>query len=521
MRAKGLRGFLKDEQGQVLPLAAVMLVAVLSAVALITDVGHATYSQRELQAATDASALAGAGELRSATTISQVTAEATLFSAVSGNKNARSNLPNVSMAAGYPMVKCLVTLENEGMACVGDVPYNAVQVKETSVVPMTFAGVFGHPTVMVGASATASVRGGSPTPYNVAVIVDTTLSMLDYDSDCGQTQMTCALNGFQVLLQALSPCARSIKTCVTTNGVSSSPVDQVSLWTFPNVTIGTAPQDYECTTAVPSSYTYDAAVNAYIVMPPSNAYSDIPTAMAYSLPLVGAYGYSPSGSSTATYQVTPYLSDYKVSSNTKALNSSSNLVKAAGGATGCGGMSPSNFDGVYGTYYAGVLYAAQSSLVAQQAANPGTQNAMILLSDGDATAGTINGSPSCCNGSYQVFGTGATSLGVYPSWVGMCGQAILAAKAAALAGTQVYSVAYGSEPTGCVSDQKAGTYPNVSPCDTMADIASAPQYFYSDYKQSGSGSTCYASQPVTSLSAIFAAIGAAMSTARLIPDSTT
>jgi hypothetical protein len=204
------------------------------------------------------------------------------------------------------------------------------------------------------------------------------------------------------------------------------------------------------------------------------------------------------------------------------LNSTSNLVKAAGGVSSCGGMSPSNYDGVYGTYYAGVLYAAQSSLVAQQAANPGTQNVMILLSDGDATAGeTSNGSPSCCNGSYQVFATGATNLGVYPSWVGECGQAIVAAKAAALAGTHVYAVAYGSEPTGCLTDQNAGTYPNVSPCDTMADIASAPQYFYSDYKQSGSSSTCYASQPVTSLSAIFASIGGDLTTARLIPDSTT
>jgi len=71
-----------------------------------------------------------------------------------------------------------------------------------------------------------------------------------------------------------------------------------------------------------------------------------------------------------------------------------------------------------------------------------------------------------------------------------------------------YTVGYGSEPTGCASDQSAGSYPNITPCATMAAMASAPQYFYSDYHQSGSTSTCVAGQPVTSLSGIFTAIAA-------------
>ena len=37
-----------------------------------------------------------------------------------------------------------------------------------------------------------------------------------------------------------------------------------------------------------------------------------------------------------------------------------------------------------GTYYAGAVYAAQSSLLAAEAANPGSKNAMIILTDGAA-----------------------------------------------------------------------------------------------------------------------------------------
>ncbi len=55
---------------------------------------------------------------------------------------------------------------------------------------------------------------------------------------------------------------------------------------------------------------------------------------------------------------------------------------AAGGA-GCTGITA---PGGEGTYYAQVIYAAQAALVAQQTANPGSQNAMIILSDGNATA---------------------------------------------------------------------------------------------------------------------------------------
>jgi hypothetical protein len=244
--------------------------------------------------------------------------------------------------------------------------------------------------------------------------------------------------------------------------------------------------------------------------------------MAYSFPSVGASSYVPAQSDfatypmtlgTATYQITPFLSDYRTSNAATSLNPNSNLVKAAGGVIGCGSMISPNYDGVFGTYYPGAIYAAQSALNAIKAGNPGTENVLIILGDGDATAPQNNGNNT-------VMGSPATSSGQYPSWVGECGQAVVAAKYATSQGTQVYSVAYGAAPTGCVSDLSGGSYPNITPCDTMADMASASQYFYSDYHQSGSGSVCVAGQPVTSLSDIFTAIAADLTTARLIPNNT-
>jgi hypothetical protein len=531
-----LLGLLKNECGQVLPIAAVIFVALLGMAGLAIDVGHVFYCNRALQADADAAALAGGGSMRTATSPAAVIAASTSFSAVSGSVNATGTLPNVTMASGYPLLKCLTTLQNLGIACVGAVPYNALQVQEQAVVPMYFAALFGLKTMTVTASATAASRGGGPSPYNVALVIDTTLSMLFPDSNCGSTEIACAMNGVQVLLQNLSPCAASLATCTITNGVAASSVDRVALFTFPDVSTSTAVQDVTCTIPVPtptSSNRYWSEVNGGVtinfVMPmsptgstPVTPWSQLPQAMAYSFPSAGAVSYVPTQSDyatypmtlgTATYQITGFLSDYRTSNSATSLNPNSALVQAAGGVIGCGSMTAPNYDGVFGTYYAGAIYAAQSALVAEKAANPGSENVLIILSDGNATAPQTNGSNT-------VMGSPATGSGQYPSWVGECGQAVVAAKYATSQGTLVYSVAYGSEPTGCTSDLNSGSYPNINPCDTMADMASAPQYFYSDYHQSGSASVCVAGQPVTSLSDIFTAISADLTTARLIPNNT-
>ena len=523
VEAPQLRRFAGEQDGSVLVTLAVMIVVLLGFVALTVDIGRSLYLYRELQASTDAAALAGAAALPN----SNYATVATHYSGITGALNAHSNLTGVQLITA-PTGLCLQTLAATGMACVSPAGFNAVRVQQKVTIKLYFAGLFGHPTMDLNATALASAKGGSATPNNIAIVVDTTLSMNTYDADCGATQMSCVLTGIQILLQNFSPCFRSDPTCTITAGQSADAVERVSLFTFPNVTTSTVALDTGCTTAVPTptaqnGYSYDPVIGNY-VMPQANPWGGIPTAASYSFPTPlaanytsgTAYAANPKNQSVAvTYQVTPFLSDYRTADSNTALNPTSTLVQAGGGTSACGGMQPSNYDGVYGTYYAGVLYAAQSALFTQKVQYPSFGNVIIILSDGNATT------PQYWNTSWIDMGPPATASGTYPSWNGECGQAVVAAQSAAAAGTKVYSVAYGSPSVGCLSDAGAGSYPNISPCNTMADLASAPQYFYSDYNQTGSGSTCVASQPVTKLSEIFFAIAQDLTTARLIPPNTT
>ncbi len=75
---------LRDQRGQALPWVATMMVMLLGFAGLSIDVGHVFYCYRELQAATDAAALAGAEDLPNST----ATTTATTYSAMAGKLNA-------------------------------------------------------------------------------------------------------------------------------------------------------------------------------------------------------------------------------------------------------------------------------------------------------------------------------------------------------------------------------------------------------------------------------------------------
>jgi len=511
-----LRGLLKDEGGQMLPVMAALLIGFIGTAALSIDLGRAFVDYRELQASTDAAALAAAQSLPNT---SATTAAAT-YSSESGDLNAENNLTNVTMATGYPKLECLTTLTNLGIGCTSPANANAVQVRQQMTVKLYFAPIFGAKTLTISATSTAAMRGSSPTPYNVAMILDATLSQTSQDDNCGATEMQCELNGVQILLKELDPCAQSLTTCTITNGNSANSVDRVAIFSFPGVSVGTADIDTDCTTGIPSPtsqnhYSHSNSFGNYSMLPAATTpWSGVPTAVPYSFPSSTATSYSPasSPSTTPTYQITPFYSDYRTSDTASSLNTSSLLVTAAGGKSGCGGMLPPNYDGNYGTYYAGVIYAAQAALTAEQAAYPGSQNVIIIMSDGDSNA------PQSANG-ITIMPSPATSNGSYPSWVNECKQAVTAAQYATGKGTRVYSVAYGSETSGCTTD----TSPTTTPCATMTNMASAPQYFYSDYLQSGSGSTCTSADNPndTSIAQIFANIATDFTVARLIPNGTT
>jgi Flp pilus assembly protein TadG len=462
-----------NRRGQVLIFLTLWLPVLFGLTALVVDFGRLYYFNNELNASTQAAALAGASAMSQAgATVSSVTAAVTTYSGTSGNVNNQSNLTGVTMPSGYPKFKCLATLTSVfGLQCYGPSTSNAIVVTQQVKMPLFFFPMFGGPSATLTATATAAMKGSAVAPWNIAVIVDSTKSMNDTDSDsnCKSTRISCALNGVQILFKGLSPCQPTESTCgAATSGNVANSVDRVSLFTFPPVTALTAPDDYNCGSSTPSIVSYATPFPA-----------------------------------TSTYQIIGFSSDYRTSDSTTSLNTSSNLVVAAGGKSGCPGLQAI---GGVGTYYAQVITAAQAYLVSAQSSFPTSKNAIVMLSDGDAnaTASKMTGA--------------STTSGTYMSTIQQCHQAISAAQAAATAGTRVYAVAYGAEASGCATD----TSPAITPCQTMEGIASAPQYFFSDYTASGGTSSCIsASQPVTGLNQIFQVIVTDLSEVKLIPNNTT
>jgi Flp pilus assembly protein TadG len=489
------RRLLRKQNGQIIPWVALMGTILLGIAAIVLDLGRAYIGYRELQSAADAAALAGAQNLKysNAATITKN------FSALAGSANAQAGFTSSTMLTGYPKFECLNTIKNMGVACIAPNNANAVQVIEQATIPTFFSQVFGIRQMTLSATSTAAVVGARATPMNIAIVIDTTSSMATVDSNCGNTRLNCALNGVQILLAGLSPCSPAAGTCTVTNGVASGALDQVSIFTFPNVTVGTAANDYNCG-------------------------GNNPTIVPYMLPAFNATTYAPSGSGTGTYEVTGFLSDYRTSDTASSLNSSSDLSMTLGAGVkngrNCSAMSDPGGDG---TYYAGAIYAAQSALIAQYNAEGGAnavpvpQNIMIILSDGEANA-SASKMNSASNAAWNNNGT-------YPSAKDQCQQAVAAADYAKNQGTTVYSVAYGSESSGCTTDSTNMppiNQANITPCQVMSEIASGASYFYSDYNQSGSSSTCTSTgTSVTALNDIFTAVLNDLLLVRLIPNGTT
>jgi len=519
-----MRRIARSERGQG-AVAAIMTASVMMAIGGATvETGHIYYAYQQLLASTNAATLAGAQAMPNTT---QASANVTLYSSQSGQLNANRMLTNV---AATPTFLCLNTVTNSlNVSCSTSTGasggYNAVRVRQTATVPLWFGGLLGMRSMNIAASATASMRGGGNTPWNIALIIDTTNSMGNSDSgaQCSGTRESCALQGARILLNDLYPCALG-DNCTT----STNLVDSVSLFVFPAVTTGTQANDYTCT----NGHMTNPTIVAYTVTDALPAYTN-GTAPASNLML-------PSGD---TYQVLGFVNNYKVSDAATSLNTASSMVIATAGKSGCAGLQT---PGGEGTYYAQAIYAAQAALVAAQTANPDSQNAMIILTDGDATACASNAytTGGACNTKAQIVATEHTLNGTgtkttnpngytnytYPSALGECGQAVLAAKFAADSGTDVYTIGYGSPTSGsCTTDKtysatvttNGGSWgPGKQACNALAAMASAQVNFYSD-----NGSGCQASAPsnqnLTKLTDIFRKITNNLSTPRLIPNSST
>ena len=507
------RKFLKSEKGQAAVVVIVAASAMMALAGASVEAGHIYYAYQRLVASTNAAVLAGAVAMPNTTLAST---NVTKYSSAAGGYNASSMLPN---AVATPSFLCLGTVTNSlnvpcQTASGGTGGYNALSVTQSAKIPLWFGGLVGMKQMTLSYTAEAAMAGGSNAPWNIAIIQDTTSSMNDSDGgdQCNGTRITCSLVGIQALLNDLYPCGLG-QTCTT----STTYVDSVSLFVFPAVTGATAKDDSTCPTVNPTivAYTFPD--------PPSN--TTLPTA--------------------DTYQVVSFANNYKTTDAATSLNQAAGIVIAAGdsGQSKCTGIQA---PGGEGTYYAQVIYAAQAALLVQQAANPGSQNAIILLTDGDATAcaSNANTSAGACNTKSQLMASEGTLNGTgtktsnasgyqsyaYPSALGECGQAVLAAQAAANAGTTVYTIGYGAETSGgCTTDATYSASVSTNggswragdqPCQAIAAMASSQVNFYSD-DGSGCEATAPTNQNLTKLTAIFRAITDNMSSPRLIPKGTT
>jgi Putative Tad-like Flp pilus-assembly len=515
--------FLKSERGQGSMFAIFTASITMAMGGASIETGHVYYAYQRLVASTNAATLAGAQAMPSTT---QASNNVTLYSSQAGQLNEHPMLKNATASATF---LCLNTVANKlNVPCTtatgGSGGYNALKVTQTANVPLWFGGLLGMSSMNMSATATAAMRGGTNSPWNIAILLDTTGSMGSRDSglQCSGTRESCAQQGIQILLNDLYPCALG-DNCPT----STNPVDSVSLFVFPAVTTATASKDYVCKTSNPTivAYTFPDTLPGYV---PGSA--------------PGSNLLLPSGD---TYQVIGFSNNYKLNDAATSLNKNAALVIASGGSgvTGCSGVQT---PGGVNTYYAQVIYTAQATLAAEQAANPGSKNAMIILTDGDATAcaaGAYTTGGACSTGANltategKLNGTGSKTTNpsgynnpTYPSALGECGQAVLAAQYAANAGTTVYTIGYGTPTSGsCLSDRYysasvttgGGTWgPGKQACQAMAAMASSQVNFYSD-AGGGCQATAPSNQALTKLTAIFRAIINNLTSPRLVPNGTT
>lgn len=582
---------LLDQCGQVLPWVALGMVALLGMAGLTVDVGSAYVIHAQVQNCANQAALAAAGEVYTSGSATP-TSVATQYSCGPGDKNYS---PIAGPVTTTVTTVCLNILSPAGSNCAANanVP-NAVKVTQAVTAPTYFMRVLGFNSIPISAMATASMQGTS-NAWNVAIIQDATGSMATADTNCtgGVSEFQCALNGIQTFLNSVNP------NC-SGGRVSCAPADaqlRIALFSFPNMITADLPVANAC-----SGQTYVSPLPYTVyTLPKETATSYAPLTYTQGAKTWSASYEFTYGASDA--DANGFVADWSLPSSTSTgkLNPASSLVQAVGynqgGHPGCMPISPAGIDlnGATGnpgptvlvnhanvgegiTYYASVIYAAQAALIAEQNlySNQNSKNAIILLSDGQANMqwfyfpqGTVTSTPSAdtLQSSTIAASLGYSTLksaplltaygaaylsspnkevngaisGVYPDFMDECQQAIVAGQKAALAGTRVYAVAYGSEQTGCgsgstdshndVTTVTLASPPNVSwsgasnltPCLTMENIASDIQYFYSDFNQSGSGrdSTCISPYSSTNLNNIYLAIAASMQEPKLLPNNAT
>ena len=558
-----LRRSMKETRGQSMVAVVISLAGVMALCATGLETGHIYYAYRLLVSSTNAATLAGAQTMATsaldASSLSafnlSVDSVVSKYSSVTGGYNVNSMLQNAAITTTNAFCSSTMQAAPNNVVC-EQVPggassgYNALTVTQTAQVPLWFGGLVGMPRVNMSATATAASRGGFNIPYNLAIIMDTTASMQDTvkgDTNCTTSQITCAVQGFATMLENMAPCAAD-----TTCTASTPYVDGVALFVFPAVSTADSANSYKKEYCSSGGLLGGLLGGGGATTVPYNFINVTPgTSQNLSM--------QTTGTNAGAYEIIPFNDLYKTNDSSNQLSSSSALAQAVGySGSGCSGLSA---PGGQGTYYAQVIYAAQAALLqAQQdleteegSSYTGSKNVMIILTDGDATASASSGQlvadnacssktpGSCLNGTGTSSSNPAgTSNGVcygyncpaYPSALGMCGQAVQAAQAATAAGTIVYTIGFGSETSGCASDQTYTTTSGSSngaegwpggpqpgtPCNAIAAMASNENTFYSD--NSAGCPALVSTNSGNSISVDFQQIVAGLTSPRLIPNGT-
>jgi len=237
------RRLLKNQRGQAAVVVMITASSMMAIAAASVETGHVYYAYQQLVASTNSAVLAGAEAMPNTT---QASTNVTTYSAQSNGLNANPMLQNVTAT---PAFLCLNTVTNSlNVPCQtssgGTGGYNAMSVTQKATIPLWFGGLVGMKQMNVSYTAKAAVAGGQNSPWNIAIIVDTTNSMTNSDggNQCTGTRISCALLGAQALLNDLYPCGLG-QTC-TNAGVTQ--FDSVSLFVFPAVTGATEAKDSTC-----------------------------------------------------------------------------------------------------------------------------------------------------------------------------------------------------------------------------------------------------------------------------------
>ncbi len=246
---------LRDESGQVLVFATIAMVVLIGITGFALDVGHAYLVQRQLQASTDAAALAGALDLPDS---AQAKLTAANYGPEPGKRNPPSANDNAAFEPGYPQTKCVTAIVTGCTPTNGQV--NTITVKSTSVVKTIFAKLLGVNSFTVKATATAC-SPCSVKPLDIMIVLDRTGSMCQFSNgqnDPACTDLNNAREGIRTFLRRMNP-----------------QFHHVGLAVLPPST-GTT-RNAQCSPpSLPDQANYDSATKSYLMVPLSSDFASPP-----------------------------------------------------------------------------------------------------------------------------------------------------------------------------------------------------------------------------------------------------